>query len=175
MALSTAKKAVDLLLTGNDDNVNLDFYGGEPFLCFDLMKSVITYSTSQAVKLQKKISKKALQAGYLQNFTKLCLGNVNDSPNVSELLVRAQQKRHLYAQFQDELGTLDKKCSEYDFVLICNVCPADALVHSIDGHTIPKSTCEINKLKHSFRQLVREQIYNRDKKSVWNIVDWPTS
>ena len=47
-------------------------------MCFDLMKSVITYSTSQAVKLQKKISKKALQAGYLQNFTKLCLGNVNE-------------------------------------------------------------------------------------------------
>ena len=65
MTFSTAQKGVDLLLSCNVDKVNLDLYGGEPFLCFDLMKDIITYAAYRAHRFRKKISFRTTTNGIL--------------------------------------------------------------------------------------------------------------
>jgi len=119
------------------------------------------------------ISKKAKQAGYLNHFTRLCLGNVSESLAISQLRRRAFDKQSLFPRSQDEFRTEIQECAHCDFVRICEACPADALSHSDDGFTIPACFCEISKLKHTYRQKIYKQVYEREKSSVWNIIDWP--
>ncbi len=55
MDLSTAKAAINFLLTksGNRRNLEVDFFGGEPLMNFDVVKQTISYARS----LEKKFNK----------------------------------------------------------------------------------------------------------------------
>ncbi len=57
MNLETAKKAVDFILekSGPRRNCEIDFFGGEPLLNFDLIKEVITYAREKEKPLNKNI------------------------------------------------------------------------------------------------------------------------
>lgn len=55
MSLDTAKKAIDFLVShsGNIKNLEMDFFGGEPLMNFDVVKETVKYARS----LEKKYSK----------------------------------------------------------------------------------------------------------------------
>jgi len=117
-------------------------------------------------------SKHALAGGYLNHFEQLCLGDVSESPSIAELRFRGYSKQLLFPQSQNELRTDKNKCAECNFVLNCDICPADALTFSADKHTIPSIYCRINALKQKYREMIREHIYEHDQSSVWKIANW---
>jgi len=57
MSISTAKKAVDFLITqaGDSPYVNLGFFGGEPLLRFQTIKEVVAYGREKAKSTGKEI------------------------------------------------------------------------------------------------------------------------
>ena len=57
MPLEVAKKAVDLLLSksGNKKNVEIDFFGGEPMLNFDVVKETVAYAQAEQDKYNKEV------------------------------------------------------------------------------------------------------------------------
>ena len=71
MTFSTAQKGVDLLLSSSAEKVNLDLYGGEPFLHFDLMREIITYAAFRANALRKRISFRTTTNGSFLSDTEL--------------------------------------------------------------------------------------------------------
>lgn len=56
MSEQTAKKAVDFLLknSGNRKVLEVDFFGGEPLMCLQTIKSVVAYAREEGAKLGKK-------------------------------------------------------------------------------------------------------------------------
>ena len=50
------KQAINLLFTSNQENLRLDFTGGEPLLRFDLLEKAVEYSKALAKKKNKRIS-----------------------------------------------------------------------------------------------------------------------
>lgn len=56
MPFSTAASAIDLFLRSPGNNKLLILYGGEPLLCFDLLKTVIIYSINKANNLKKSLT-----------------------------------------------------------------------------------------------------------------------
>lgn len=67
MSWETAKKAVDFLWTHSVDtnHVNIGFYGGEPLLCMDLIRQIISYS--EGLFEGKKLSFSITTNGTLMN------------------------------------------------------------------------------------------------------------
>lgn len=57
MPLEVAKKAVDLLLSksGTKRNVEIDFFGGEPMLNFDVVKKTVEYALARQEMFGKKV------------------------------------------------------------------------------------------------------------------------
>jgi len=55
MSLEVGKKAIDFLISesGNRKNLEIDFFGGEPMMNFDVVKGIIEY----AVKRKKNTIK----------------------------------------------------------------------------------------------------------------------
>lgn len=58
MPFEVAKKAVDLLLkkSGTKKNVEIDFFGGEPMLNFDVVKQTVEYARSVEEKYNKEVN-----------------------------------------------------------------------------------------------------------------------
>ena len=56
MSLDTAKAAVDFLLknSGNRKVLEMDFFGGEPLMNFDVLKKTVYYAKEEAAKVGKK-------------------------------------------------------------------------------------------------------------------------
>ncbi len=56
MSEQTAKKAVDFLLknSGNRKVLEVDFFGGEPLMCLQIIKNVVAYAREEGAKLGKK-------------------------------------------------------------------------------------------------------------------------
>ena len=56
MSLETAKAAVDFLLknSGNRKVLEMDFFGGEPLMNFDVLKKTVQYAKEEGAKLGKK-------------------------------------------------------------------------------------------------------------------------
>ncbi len=56
MSYETGKKAVDFLLknSGNRVNLEMDFFGGEPLMNFDVVKQIVEYARSQEPVYHKK-------------------------------------------------------------------------------------------------------------------------
>ena len=57
MPLEVAKAAIDFLLekSGQRRNLNVDFFGGEPLLNFDVVKAAIDYCDERAEDLGKRV------------------------------------------------------------------------------------------------------------------------
>jgi len=57
MPLDIGKKAIDFLLTnsGSRKNLEVDFFGGEPLLNFDVVKEIVTYAREKEKPLGKNI------------------------------------------------------------------------------------------------------------------------
>ncbi|MBP0958758.1 MAG: thioether cross-link-forming SCIFF peptide maturase [Oscillospiraceae bacterium] len=55
MSLETGKKAIDFLLekSGNRENLELDFFGGEPLMNFDVVKEIVKYAREREKKYGK--------------------------------------------------------------------------------------------------------------------------
>ncbi len=58
MSENVAKKAVDFLIKESEDKKNLliDFFGGEPLLKFDLIKTVVKYAKVKAQQANKRVA-----------------------------------------------------------------------------------------------------------------------
>ncbi len=58
MTISMAQKTVDFLMnySGNFRDVEINFFGGEPLMNFDVMKYTVLYANSQAEKKKKKVT-----------------------------------------------------------------------------------------------------------------------
>lgn len=56
MSLETGKQAVDFLLknSGDRQNLEMDFFGGEPLMNFDVVKQIVEYARSQEPIYQKR-------------------------------------------------------------------------------------------------------------------------
>lgn len=56
MTLETAKAAVDFLIqaSGNRRNLEIDFFGGEPLLNFDVVKETVAYARSKEAAAEKR-------------------------------------------------------------------------------------------------------------------------
>lgn len=56
MPLEVGKKAIDFLLenSGNRKNLELDFFGGEPLMNFDVVKEVVAYARSREAEFGKR-------------------------------------------------------------------------------------------------------------------------
>lgn len=56
MPVETGKKAIDFLLThsGNRHNLELDFFGGEPLMNWDVVKEIVDYARSKEEEYNKK-------------------------------------------------------------------------------------------------------------------------
>jgi len=56
MTFETGKKAIDFLLnmSANRENLELDFFGGEPLMNFDVVKQVVEYARSKEKEYNKK-------------------------------------------------------------------------------------------------------------------------
>ena len=52
MSLETAKKAIDFVIakSGNIKNLEMDFFGGEPLMNFDVVKETVKYARSHEKK-----------------------------------------------------------------------------------------------------------------------------
>ncbi|MBN1947989.1 MAG: SPASM domain-containing protein [Bradymonadales bacterium] len=63
----TARRAVDLLLerSGSAPALSIYFFGGEPLLNFDLVKSTVAYARGRAIEQDKKVSFGMTTNGYL--------------------------------------------------------------------------------------------------------------
>ena len=63
MSLDTAQKIVDFAIniTSQGQGIEFGFFGGEPFLCFELMKKIVSY-----------IRKKDRETGKFQQFFTIC-------------------------------------------------------------------------------------------------------
>lgn len=57
MPFSVGKKAIDFLLehAGNRQNLELDFFGGEPMMNFEVVKAVVAYGREEEKKVDKHI------------------------------------------------------------------------------------------------------------------------
>lgn len=58
MTLETAKKAMDFLIehSGKIKNLEVDFFGGEPLLVFDMLKDLVVYCRSKEVEYNKRFN-----------------------------------------------------------------------------------------------------------------------
>ncbi|MDE6502317.1 MAG: thioether cross-link-forming SCIFF peptide maturase [Ruminococcus sp.] len=56
MSFETGKHAIDFLLekSGDRQNLELDFFGGEPLMNFDVVKQIVTYARSREKEFNKK-------------------------------------------------------------------------------------------------------------------------
>ncbi len=56
MSLEVGKKAIDFLIagSGNRKQLEVDFFGGEPLMNFDVVKEVVAYGNAEAAKHNKK-------------------------------------------------------------------------------------------------------------------------
>ncbi len=56
MSLQTAQKAIDFLIkeSGNRKILEVDFFGGEPLMCLETIKKVVSYARSEGEKTGKK-------------------------------------------------------------------------------------------------------------------------
>ena len=71
MPVETLYKAIDLLLTSPEPEVELQFFGGEPLLRFDLIKKGISYAEKKRRKVNKKIRYLVTTNGLLIDKNKL--------------------------------------------------------------------------------------------------------
>ncbi|NLT18169.1 MAG: hypothetical protein BWX72_01275 [Firmicutes bacterium ADurb.Bin080] len=57
MSFSVGKAAIDFLIgnSGNIKNLEVDFFGGEPLLNFDVVKQIVEYAKGRAEQVSKKI------------------------------------------------------------------------------------------------------------------------
>jgi sulfatase maturation enzyme AslB (radical SAM superfamily) len=56
MSLPIVKKTIDLLFTSSSDDLELQFFGGEPLLRYDLVKEAIEYAKQKEKETAKKVS-----------------------------------------------------------------------------------------------------------------------
>lgn len=65
LPFESARKAVDLALGSPGENKKMLIYGGEPFLHFPLLKSIVSYARGQEEKLEKTLAISVATSGVL--------------------------------------------------------------------------------------------------------------
>lgn len=71
ISLKNIHKAIDLLLTSDDDDLTVQFFGGEPMLRFDLIKETVRYVAKKSVGKNKRIRYIITTNGFLLDQEKL--------------------------------------------------------------------------------------------------------
>ena len=79
MPLKTGKKAIDFIIhnSGNRRNLEIDFFGGEPLMNFDVVKEIVKYARSEEKKYSKNFRFTITTNGLLLNDDNLRFINEN--------------------------------------------------------------------------------------------------
>ncbi|MCL2873783.1 MAG: thioether cross-link-forming SCIFF peptide maturase [Defluviitaleaceae bacterium] len=79
MSLKTGKKAVDFIIhnSGNRHNLEIDFFGGEPLMNFEVVEGIISYARDEERKHNKNFRFTITTNGLLLNDTNLAFINEN--------------------------------------------------------------------------------------------------
>ncbi len=108
MDLDTGKKAIDFLLreSGPLKNLELDFFGGEPLLNFDVVKQLVAYGRQEEAKLGKNIRFTITTNGALLDDDSIDFINKNMSNAVLSVDGR-KEVNDLNRPFEDGSGSWD--------------------------------------------------------------------
>lgn len=100
MSRETARQAVDFLLSreiaGHESELELTFFGGEPFLCLDLMEDIVQYARRPRAGRRRRITYAATTNATLAG------------PRVEELIAK-NRMRLLISLDGDEEGSRDRR------------------------------------------------------------------
>lgn len=94
--------------------------------------------------------RKAKKNGFLNNFTDLQLGYIDDllDPNLRKKMEVKRSNPKLFNQYYRY--TRKKQCKDCEYLYDCHICPGVAMSYSKDPFLISESLCEISKIKISF-------------------------
>ena len=69
MSIETAKKAIDFLIDNSADRkiLEVDFFGGEPLMNFDMLKETVEYAKSRAKEKGKMFKFTTTTTGFFLN------------------------------------------------------------------------------------------------------------
>ena len=138
MSLSTAKKAIDFAMeiTPIGSRLEFNFFGGEPLLCFDLIKKTIKYIRKLEEELEKPVSLSITTNGTL--FTESILDTVIrekinlcisiDGPESIHNINRCSKDGR--GSFKDVVGNLQEAIKHVDYVQINSVYEPETVFHS---------------------------------------------
>ncbi len=114
MTLEVGRKAIDFLFNNSFGRkiVEVDFFGGEPLLNFQLIKDVVTYGENKAKEFKKSIKWSMTTNGVLLD-EKVC--EFLQKHNVGTVLsIDGRKQVHdKYRYFKDKSGSYDKVVSNY--------------------------------------------------------------
>jgi uncharacterized protein len=108
MPFHVAKKAIDLLLTksGSKKNVEIDFFGGEPMLNFDVIKKTVEYAHEQQKKYNKEVHFTITTNGTILDEDSLEF--IND--NMDNVVISIDGRKNIHNRFRlyaDGSGSYD--------------------------------------------------------------------
>lgn len=92
MSYRVCRKAIDLLMRSNSENIRLDFTGGEPLLRFNILKKAINYAQKKAEEKSKNISFYIVTNGLL--LTKEVVEFLDNKDVLLEISLDGDEKVH---------------------------------------------------------------------------------
>jgi len=98
MPFRVAKKAVDLLLSksGTKKNVEVDFFGGEPMLNFDVVKQTVAYAFKEQCKYDKQVHFTITTNGTILDEEQLEFIN----ENMDNVVISVDGRKHVHDRFR---------------------------------------------------------------------------
>ena len=98
MPFRVAKKAVDLLLSksGTKKNVEIDFFGGEPMLNFDVVKQTVAYAFKEQYKYDKQVHFTITTNGTILDEEQLEFIN----ENMDNVVISVDGRKHVHDRFR---------------------------------------------------------------------------
>ena len=114
MSFETGKKALDFLLenSGDRENLELDFFGGEPLMNFDVVKQLVEYGRSREKEYGKKFRFTITTNGMLLDEDKMDFINKEMSNVVMSVDGRKEVNDRMRKRV-DGTGTYDKIMENY--------------------------------------------------------------
>lgn len=108
MSIDVAKKAIDFLISEskNHYNLDIDFFGGEPLLNWDLVKKTVEYARSKEKKFNKKFNFTLTTNGVLLDDDKIDFLNEN-MKNVVLSLDGRKEKHDQFRKTLNNKGSFD--------------------------------------------------------------------
>ena len=102
MDIETAKKAIDFLIanSGNHYNLDVDFFGGEPLMNWDVVKETVSYARSLEEKYNKHFNFTLTTNGMLLDDEK----NEYLNDNMKNVVLSLDGRKEIHDEFRKTIG-----------------------------------------------------------------------